>query len=130
MNQIHNYGQTLNRILGGYWVAQAIYVAAELGVADVLGHGPLTIVQLAQTAGAQPEPLYHVLRALAGVGIFAVPAADACVLRHVIHDWPDEEAAVILRNCAAAMGADGRVIVVETSSRLRTRTVSANGWIL
>ena len=38
----------------------------------------------------------------------AVPAdADVYLLRHVIHDWDDEDAAVILRNCAEAMQPDG-----------------------
>jgi 2-polyprenyl-3-methyl-5-hydroxy-6-metoxy-1,4-benzoquinol methylase len=44
-----------------------------------------------------------------------VPAgADAYVLKNVIHDWPDEKAALILRNCRAAVKPDGRVLIVET----------------
>lgn len=44
----------------------------------------------------------------------AVPAdADAYLLRHVIHDWQDDEAIAILRNCRTAMARDGRVLVVE-----------------
>ena len=42
------------------------------------------------------------------------PGADAYFLRHVLHDWEDEEAAAILRRCAEAMRPDGRVLVVET----------------
>jgi SAM-dependent methyltransferase len=43
-----------------------------------------------------------------------VPAgADACVLRHVLHDWQDDEAIAILRNCRAALPPEGRVLVVE-----------------
>lgn len=38
---------------------------------------------------------------------------DAYLLKSVIHDWGDEEAAAILRTVAGALGADGRVLVVE-----------------
>ncbi len=44
----------------------------------------------------------------------AVPAgADAYLLRHILHDWDDERAAAILRNCRAATGGRGRLLVVE-----------------
>jgi SAM-dependent methyltransferase len=43
-----------------------------------------------------------------------VPAGvDAYVLKHVIHDWPDEKAASILKNCRRAMGPKGKLLVVE-----------------
>lgn len=32
-------------------------------------------------------------------------------LRRIMHDWPDKEAAVILRNTAAAMGPDSRILI-------------------
>jgi SAM-dependent methyltransferase len=44
----------------------------------------------------------------------SVPAADAYVLRHVIHDWSDDNAVKILRNCRTAMNRGGRVLLVET----------------
>ena len=30
----------MNQLIRGYWVTQAIYVVAELGVADLLADGP------------------------------------------------------------------------------------------
>jgi len=42
------------------------------------------------------------------------PGADAYLLRHVIHDWDDDSAALILRRCAEVMAENGRVLVVET----------------
>ena len=43
-----------------------------------------------------------------------VPAgADAYVLRHIIHDWEDQDAIAILHECRKAMAPDGRVLVVE-----------------
>ncbi len=45
----------------------------------------------------------------------SVPAGgDAYVLKHVIHDWPDEEAVQILRNLRAASDANTTVLLVET----------------
>lgn len=56
---------------GGMLVAQAIYVAAELGVADLLRSGPRPVAHLARATGTDAPSLYRVLRALASVGIFA-----------------------------------------------------------
>jgi hypothetical protein len=39
--------------------------------------------------------------------------ADAYVLKHVIHDWNDDRAVTILKNCRRAMGNHGRVLIVE-----------------
>ena len=44
----------------------------------------------------------------------AVPeGGDVYVLKHVIHDWDDDRAAAILRNCRRAMGSQGRVLLLE-----------------
>lgn len=44
----------------------------------------------------------------------SVPAGgDACILRWIIHDWDDERARVILRNCRAALPSTGRLLLVE-----------------
>ena len=39
--------------------------------------------------------------------------ADAYMLKSIIHDWDDAEAVQILRNCAAAAGPEGRVLVID-----------------
>ncbi|MFD7667413.1 methyltransferase [Streptomyces sp. NPDC059788] len=52
--------------------------------------------------------------AVAGDFFQALPAgADGYVLSAVLHDWDDEAARAILRRCAEAAGARGRVLVVE-----------------
>jgi hypothetical protein len=44
-----------------------------------------------------------------------VPAgADLYILKNVIHDWLDEQATEILRNCRKAMKPGGRVLIAET----------------
>jgi hypothetical protein len=43
-----------------------------------------------------------------------VPAgADAYLMRHIIHDWTDEQSRQILGHCRAVMPRDGRVLLVE-----------------
>jgi hypothetical protein len=43
-----------------------------------------------------------------------VPAgADAYLLKHVIHDWNDDRAVTILKNCRRAMGEESRLLIVE-----------------
>ena len=44
----------------------------------------------------------------------AVPAgADAYLLKHVIHDWNDERAVAILKNCHRAMSPNSKLLIVE-----------------
>jgi hypothetical protein len=40
--------------------------------------------------------------------------ADAYLLRHIIHDWSDEDSLRILKNVRAAVPAHGRLLLVET----------------
>jgi SAM-dependent methyltransferase len=60
----------LNQMIVGSWVTQAIYVAAEIGIADFLDAGPRTADELARETGMHGASLYRVLRALASVDIF------------------------------------------------------------
>lgn len=53
------------------WVAQGITAAADLGVADALAAGPLSIDDLAGKVGANADALRRLLRALISKGIFA-----------------------------------------------------------
>jgi hypothetical protein len=58
-------------LMTGSWVSHAMYVAAELGIADLLAEGPLSIVELASASGcAAADGLYRVLRLLASHNVF------------------------------------------------------------
>ena len=39
--------------------------------------------------------------------------ADVYILKHVIHDWNDDRAVTILKNCHRAMGENGKLLIVE-----------------
>ena len=38
---------------------------------------------------------------------------DLYLLKSILHDWPDDQCEVILKNCARAAGSGGRLLVVE-----------------
>lgn len=38
---------------------------------------------------------------------------DAYIMKHIIHDWDDEKAIAILKNCHQAMGENGKLLLVE-----------------
>ena len=52
------------------WVSQAVYAAAELGIADALARGPLPLNELANRVGADADALKRLMRALIGRGVF------------------------------------------------------------
>ena len=58
------------QLISGFWISRAIYIAAKLGIADLLRDGPRTAAELAAATGAHASSLYRVLRALASVGVF------------------------------------------------------------
>jgi hypothetical protein len=70
MSEPHPW-QQLTRMITGSWTSRAIYVAAKLRIADRLKDGPRSAEELAATVGVASGPLYRLLRALAGVGVFA-----------------------------------------------------------
>ncbi|MFE9258746.1 methyltransferase [Streptomyces sp. NPDC006879] len=55
----------------GSMTTQAIYVAAELRIADALVDGPLSAQEIAQRVDAHPESVYRLLRLLASQSIFS-----------------------------------------------------------
>jgi predicted O-methyltransferase YrrM len=58
-------------MMRGYQLSQALYVAATLGIADLLADGPRECVTLAHATGTDEASLYRLLRALASRGVFA-----------------------------------------------------------
>ena len=60
----------LQDLILGKWVAQAVSVAAKLGIADLLMDGPRDCDEMARANQVDADALYRLLRALAGVGVF------------------------------------------------------------
>jgi hypothetical protein len=68
--QLPPHAQMMQFILGK-WISKPIYVAAELGIADMVADGPKSIDELAHMSKTHAPSLYRVMRALASVGIFS-----------------------------------------------------------
>jgi O-methyltransferase domain/Dimerisation domain len=68
-------------------------------------------------AGAKTRIAEHGLAGrceTAGGDFFAdVPAGDAYIMKHIIHDWNDEKALAILKNCHRAGRGNPKVILME-----------------
>ena len=67
----NSFPPVLFQMTTGYWISQAIYVAAKLGIADLLKDGPQSCVALAAATGADAASLFRLMRALASVGVFS-----------------------------------------------------------
>lgn len=96
--------------------ADGQFILALMAVHPELSGQVLDLPHAAERAGAQAarRGLSDRFAAVAGDFFEAIPAADLYLLKTVLHDWDDERAATILRNCRAAANDGGRVLVVET----------------
>lgn len=59
----------LLQMVNGYRISQAIHAAVVLGIPDLIGDTTCSSDDLAIQAGAEPDALYRLLRALAALGI-------------------------------------------------------------
>jgi hypothetical protein len=90
-------------------------------IAALLGKNPslegivfdLPHVTASATAKLEAQGLLSRCKAVAGDFFKSVPSADLYVLKQILHDWNDEQATTILRNCAQSMTPHGRMAIVE-----------------
>jgi hypothetical protein len=57
------------RMIQGLHISRAVYVAAKLGISDLLADGPRSSAELAQLTKAHAPSLYRVLRVLAALNV-------------------------------------------------------------
>jgi hypothetical protein len=98
----------LLRMIWGTHISRSVYVAAELGIADLLADGPLSASELAERTGTHAPSLYRVLRLLAAVGVFAEDDAENFGLT-IIGDRLRREAPAGLRSWATFLDAIGAI---------------------
>jgi hypothetical protein len=51
---------------------------------------------------------------------------DAYLLKSVLHDWDDEKAEQLLKNCHQAMGSNSRLLIVEVVLQPKDKSIYAN----
>jgi hypothetical protein len=66
----HPNPPVLFQIASAFWLSQAVYAAAKLGIADLLADDPQSSNQLALATGAHKGSLRRLMRALSGAGVF------------------------------------------------------------
>jgi SAM-dependent methyltransferase len=60
--------QAVLQVIAGFWLSRCVYIAAKLGLADLVQESPKTPAELAVLTGTHAPALYRVLRALASSG--------------------------------------------------------------
>ena len=60
--------QAVLHVIAGFWLSRCVYIAAKLGLADLVRDSPRTPAELAALTNTHAPSLYRVLRALAGAG--------------------------------------------------------------
>ena len=104
--------RTLVDVAGGHGLMLATILKANRRMQGILFDLPH--VTAGATALLQSVGVADRCRIVSGDFFASVPGGgDAYVMKHIIHDWDDERAAQILRNCHRAMKAGGRMLVVE-----------------
>jgi hypothetical protein len=96
---------------GGQGSTLAAILAAHPPVHGILLDLPQVVADAPALDEAQVTDRCQVI---GGDMLASVPAgADAYLIKRVLMDWGNNDATALLRNCAAAMAKDGKVIVVE-----------------
>jgi len=77
------WGQTLSQqpplvfqMASGYWVSQAIYTTAKLGIADVLTDGPKSVDEIANAVEADADSLRRLLRVLSMLHVCQITKSE------------------------------------------------------
>jgi len=117
------------RMIWGLHISRAVYLAAELGIADLLAAGPRTAAALARTTEADQAALYRVLRLLAALGVLTEPEPGSFGLT-VLGDRLRSDAPASVRYWAMladTVGFGAHEPIVETVTTGQTGTEIAYG---
>lgn len=99
---------TLLRMIWGTHISRAVYVAAQLGIADLLADGPLSWSELARRTGTHGQSLHRVLRLLAALGVLDQDDGGAFSLT-IIGERLRTDAPAGLRSWATFLDAIGAI---------------------
>jgi hypothetical protein len=114
-----NQGMTNVSSMLAYAILTAYNVVGISSIVDVGGGEGTAVLDMPVTIETVNQKLNGKTRGgrcayIAGDFFDSVPVgADEYLLCGVIHDWDDDQAATILRNCRQAMARTGRVLLVD-----------------
>jgi hypothetical protein len=104
--------QTVVDVGGGHGVLLNTILQAYPGVKGIVFDSPHVVVGAEEAIRKAGLP--ERCRAVGGDFFQGVPAGgDAYLMKHIIHDWPDDKAATILRNCRKGVNRGGKLLLVE-----------------
>ena len=97
---------------GGHGLLLASILSKYPDMRGVLYDAPAVVLDAAEVLTA--HGVVDRCETVGGDFLGSVPGGgDAYILKHIIHDWSDEECATILSHCRAGMKAGGKVLIVE-----------------
>jgi O-methyltransferase domain len=104
--------KTVVDVGGGHGVLLSTILQSYAGVNGIVFDSPHVVVGAEDAI--QKAGLTGRCRAVGGDFFQSVPAGgDAYLMKHIIHDWPDDRATTILRNCRKGVNPGGKLILVE-----------------
>jgi hypothetical protein len=96
---------------GGHGVLLNAILRAYPGVNGIVFDSPHVVV--GAEAAIREAGLAGRSRAVGGDFFQGVPAGEAYLMKHIIHDWSDDRATTILRNCRKVVASGGKLLLVE-----------------
>jgi SAM-dependent methyltransferase len=106
--------RTVVDVGGGLGHLAAAIVRRHPRVRAVVLDLPDVIALAQETAAAEAPDVRTRLSFVAGDMFADVPPGDVYVLKAIVHDWDDARCVSVLRNCAARMDGDGRIVGVDS----------------
>jgi O-methyltransferase domain len=104
--------KTVVDVGGGHGVLLNTIVEAYPGVNGIVFDSPHVVIGAEDAI--RKAGLTGRCRAIGGDFFQGVPAGgDAYLMKHVIHDWSDDRATTILRNCRKGVNPGGKLLLVE-----------------
>ncbi len=99
---------------GGHGGLISAILAKTAGLRGIVYDRPEVVENARKDSGARASGIGERLEFVAGSFFDSVPSgADAYIMKYILHDWEDELCVKILSNCRRAMGASGKVLVVD-----------------
>ena len=105
-SECESSSSVLLEMMYGYQKSQGLFVAAKLGIADILSNGSKTADELAKATGVNSRSIYYLMRMLISVGVFSLEDNEKFCLnslgKHLLTGTSDS-----LRGTVMAMGDEG-----------------------